>query len=296
MRKALTTLIREPFFCFLAMGIVVYFLYGFIDKQLEGTSVDTLTITAAEVNSLEQAWAKRWNRLPTAQERQGLLDAHVREQLMYRQALALGLDRGDSIIRRQLAQKLNFLTRDLTEIPSPSKEELRTYFQAHLDRYQNPVRLSFTHVYFSPDIRGEQAVEAARKALARLAGNDAPEHSIKELSDPFGLQHYYPDRIGPEVAQLFGNAFAQKTFQLPVGQWAGPIASEYGLHVVYVHDRIESAVPEWDDIENQVLQDWVENKRKEVNENFYAGLRSRYTVIVEPEDVDTTVAGSEARP
>ncbi|MHC5141181.1 MAG: peptidyl-prolyl cis-trans isomerase, partial [Planctomycetota bacterium] len=154
LRNKCVHVISEPLFHFLVMGVGIYCLYAVVNKQTEIDSKDTITVTAAEISWLEDTWEKRWNRPPTPTERQGMIDAYVKETVLYRQALAMGLDRDDSIVRRRLAQKLEFLTRDLTEIASPSKEEIRTYFETNLQRYQTPVNLSFTHVYFSPDKRG----------------------------------------------------------------------------------------------------------------------------------------------
>jgi len=228
-------------------------------------------------------------------ERQGMIDAYVKETVLYQQALAMGLDRDDTIVRRRLAQKLEFLTRDLTEIASPSKEEIRTYFEANRKRYQTPVYLSFTHVYFSPDKRGDQTVQDARQSLAELAGKDASAQNIKETGDAFMLQQYYPEKTEQEISRLFGNEFSQETFELPVGQWTGPVRSGYGLHLVYVHDRIESTMPRLADIQETVLEDWASDKRREVDEKFYASLLSRYKVVIEEKEQGEKTSESEKR-
>ena len=293
LRKKSASVFREPLFHFLVIGAVVYFLYDFLGNQAPVESVDTITVTAAEVDWLEQTWEKRWNRPPMPTERQGMIDAYVKETVMYRQALAMGLDRDDTIVRRRLAQKLEFLTRDLTEIASPSKEEIRTYFQTHQDKYETPVYLSFTHVYFSPDKRGEQTVQDAQQTLAELAGKDASAENIKEIGDPFMLQQYYPERSEQEISRLFGNEFAQETSQLPVGQWTGPVQSGYGFHLVYIHDREESTMPEFAEIQDRVLQDWAGDKRREVDEKFYASLLTRYKVVIEEKEPSEKTSESE---
>jgi peptidyl-prolyl cis-trans isomerase C len=281
LRKKSANLITEPLFHFIIIGVVVYFLYGVLSQQTEIESKNTITITQAEIGWMNDTWQKRWFRPPTDEERQGLIDAFVKETVMYRQALAMGLDRDDSIVRRRLAQKLEFLTRDLTELASPSQEEIRTYFQTHQEQYETPVVLSFTHLYFSPDERGEQIVQDIQETLTQLKGKDTSAENIKQIGDPFMLQQYYPQRDQQEISRLFGNEFAQQTFQLPVAQWTGPVQSGYGLHLVYVHDRIESTMPEFEDIQERVLEDWAADKRTEVDKKFYASLLSRYKVVIE---------------
>jgi peptidyl-prolyl cis-trans isomerase C len=281
LREKIAILLREPFVHFLVIGIAFYFLYGFYAGQINNESENTITITAAEIDWLEQTWQKRWNRPPTSEERQGLIDTYVKESVMYQQALAMGLDTGDTIIRRRLAQKLEFLTRDLTEIQSPSKEELRVYFDMNKDKYRSPVILSFTHIYFSPDKRGKQTVADAADALAKLQSEGEFTQSFKEMGDAFMLQQYYPEKTEQEILRLFGTEFSNDTFQLPAGKWTGPVESGYGLHLVYVHDRVESTMPNLDDIQDRVLEDWVSDKRRDINEKFYTTLLNRYKVIVE---------------
>jgi hypothetical protein len=281
LRGKIWTLLSEPLFHFLVLGILIYFLYGFLVNQTSNEPDNTITVTAAQIDWLEQTWLKRWNRPPTPKERQGLIDTYVKESIMYRQALAIGLDADDTIIRRRLAQKLEFLTRDLTEIPSPSKEELRTYFHINQDKYRIPASLSFTHVYFSTDKRQSQTLQDAQEALAKLQSESELTQSFKDMGDAFMLQQYYPDKTQQEILRLFGNEFSQKLFQIPVGQWTGSVQSAYGLHLVYVHGRLESTMPDIEDLQDRVLQDWVSDKRREINEKFYASLLSRYEVIIE---------------
>ncbi len=295
LRERIVILIKEPFFHFLIIGAVVYFLYGLLANQPSIEPDNTITITATQIDWLEQTWQKRWNRPPTPKERQGLIDAYVKESIMYQQALAIGLDRDDTIIRRRLAQKLEFLTRDLTEIASPSKEELRTYFDMHQDQYRTPASLSFTHVYFSTDKRQAQTVHDAQEALAKLQSESELTQSFKGMGDAFMLQQYYPDKTQQEILRLFGDEFSRKAFQIPVGQWAGPVQSAYGLHLVYVHGRVESTMPDLADLQDRVLQDWVDDKRREVNEKFYASLLSRYEVVIEQKESNekTTLASEK---
>jgi parvulin-like peptidyl-prolyl isomerase len=161
------------------------------------------------------------------------------------------------------------------------------------DKYRSPVVLSFTHVYFSTDKRQAQTVSDAQEALAKLQAESELTQSFKGMGDAFMLQKYYPDKTQQEILRLFGDEFSQKTFQIPVGKWTGPIESAYGLHLVYVHGRVESTMPDLADIQDRVLQDWAGDKRREINEKFYASLLSRYEVIVEQKKSDEKTLVSE---
>ena len=163
----------------------------------------------------------------------------------------------------------------------------------HQDQYRTSASLSFTHVYFSTDKRQAQTDQDAKDALAKLQSEEELTQGFKDMGDPFMLQQYYPDKTQQEILRLFGDEFSRKTFQIPVGKWAGPIESAYGLHLVYVHDRAESTMPDLADLQGRVLQDWASDKRREINEKFYASLLNRYEVIVEQKESNEKTLVSE---
>ena len=254
-------------------------------KELERT----VTITAGEVAWLEESWAKRWNRPPTPVERQGLIDQYIRETVLYREALAMGLDKDDTIVRRRLAQKLEFLSQDLIRPSPPSEEELRAYFEAHSERYRPPDLITMTHIFLDPDKRGDRTLEDAAAVKVELEALEQPPQDGRDFGDPFMLQSYYPERSQDELAKLFGDEFAQSVFALEPERWHGPVLSGYGVHLVYLHQRQDAPAPTFSGIEDRVRQDWEEEKRRDLNEQFVAGLLDRYTVIIEEQ-----TAGDEA--
>ena len=193
----------------------------------------------------------------------------------------MGLDRDDTVIRRRMAQKLEFLTNDLISPEPPAEEELQSHFEAHMDRYQQPDRITLTHVFLDPDMRGDKTLEDAETIKAKLNTLKQPPQDARAFGDPFMLQSYYPERSEAELSKLFGSGFAQPVFELSTQQWHGPVLSGYGTHLVYVHDRRESEPPRFADVEAQVRQDWENDKREQLNEQFLASLISRYDVTIE---------------
>jgi hypothetical protein len=163
-RNGFVAVAREPLLHFLLLGAAIYLVYGLASSAVDGESGSRITVSAAEIEWLESSWEKRWNRLPTAEERGGLIREYVRETVFYREALAMGLDRDDTIIRRRLAQKLEFLSEDLAASQAPTEEELLAYFASHADRYQSPALTTFTHVFVDPDLRGDQVFVDARSS------------------------------------------------------------------------------------------------------------------------------------
>jgi len=228
---------RNPLLQFATFGALLFFAYGLLHDTRTGDA-NRIELSAADIERIRELWAMQWKRPPTENELQGLVEAHIREEVLYREALAMGLDEGDTVIRRRLAQRVTFMAEDLASRVEPTPEELQRHFEAQLDRYLLPARVSFSHIYFSVDRRGDEAESDARAALA---------HPETARGDPFMLQSDFPSRTQQEVRELFGVDFARALFEVEPADWRGPIASSYGLHLVRVHERTETAArgPIW---------------------------------------------------
>jgi len=273
--------LREPLVHFLVIGAALFVLYGVMGQQEGEEKERAITITSGEINWLTDAWQKRWNRPPTAEERDGLIQQYLREMILYREAVAMDLDKDDTVIRRRLAQKLEFLTQDLISPQPATKGELQSYFEAHIDRYQAPDLITLTHVFFDPDKRGNRTLKDAETIKTKLIALKQPPRDARSFGDPFMLQSYFPERSESELLKLFGSGFARSVFELAPKQWHGPVLSGYGTHLVYVHDRLESEPPTFAEVEAQVRQEWESDKRKQLNEQFVASMIARYDVTIE---------------
>ena len=278
-------LLREPLAHFLVIGAAIFVLYGLMGQQDAEEQERAITISAGEIAWLTDSWEKRWNRPPTGEEREGLIKQYLREMILYREAVAMGLDRDDSVIRRRLAQKLEFLSQDLISPEPATKDELQSYFEAHIDRYQAPDLITLTHVFLDPDKRGDQTLEDAEAVMAELAALEQQPQDARSFGDPFMLQSYYPERSEAELSKLFGSGFAGPVFELAPQKWHGPVLSGYGVHLVYVHDLQQMEPPTFAEVEEQLRQDWEDERREQLNEQFIASLMARYDVTIE--DVPT---------
>ena len=274
-------ILREPLVHFLLLGAAIYGLYFAVRPGIDEEPGNRITVTAGEIGWLTETWEKRWNRPPTAEERAGLIDEYVRESIFYREALAMGLDRDDNIIRRRLAQKLEFLTQDLVANVPPTDEQLRAYFAEYAKRYTLPALITFMHVFVDPDLRGDGTLDDAESIGAKLRRLDPPTEGAAQLADPFMLQAYYPERSEQEISKLFGAEFAREVAGLAPRQWHGPVLSGYGVHFVYVEARVDAAPAEWSSVRERVRQDWEDARRLDFEEKYYAGLRARYDVVIE---------------
>lgn len=282
-RSDVSGALREPLLHFLLIGAAIFGLYALTTTPEQAGIGSRIVVTGGDIARLSLLWEKRWQRPPSAEELRGLLDEHVREEVLYREALALGLDRDDTVVRRHLRQKFEFLTQDLAVAHQPDATELAAWFEVNRERYRAPSRLSFTQVYFSLDRRGAGGAREAQLALAGLR-DDATGTGWAGLGDATMLDDTYRDQTEQEIEALFGGEFVAALTGLEPGVWAGPIASGYGLHLVRVDARSPGAVPPLGEVEQQVRNDWDYEQRRQANEAIYRQLLERYEVVVEGTD------------
>lgn len=285
-------MLREPLLHFVLAGALVFAGYAWLHPEATARDdAQRIELSPDDVRQIAVAWRAQGRPAPTPDELRHLVEGRVREELLYREALALGLDQGDAIVKRRLAQKMEFLFEDVSALREPSRAELETWFAAHAEDFARPPRATFRHLYFSPDRRGAQARDDAARALASLAG--APADAAAAGADPFPFREYYGDRPFDEVASAFGPPFARSLFALAPGAWRGPIESGYGWHLVYVDSIAPPRTPALEEIEPEVRKAWGEAQREEVRERALAALRARYEVVL-PKELEAADVASLA--
>ena len=275
----LKKLIKEPLLHFLLIGAALFFLfYQVADPNVDRP--DRVVVTQADVERLKDQWQRQWRRLPTEQELAGMIDSYIRETILYQEALALGLDQDDIIVRRRLGQKLEFMFKDIVEQVEPSEDELTEFLINNKDRYTEPERYSFTHIYFSRDQRGSVAEDDARRLLQQLQ-TQSNSVDVIEASDRFLYQYQFDDQSSNQVSRIFGQVFADNLADLEVGKWEGPVESGYGLHLVYIGERTEPNHPTLADIRDKVRWDLLAERRKDMDAAFYEELKKKYEIRIE---------------
>lgn len=279
----LTKFFREPLIHFFILGLVVFGLYGIWEREPEAADDPFLVeVSSADIEWFRTMWSKRMGREPTVEELRGMVHQLIREQILSREAVSLGLDAGDTVVRRRLAQKMDFLFQDLSDMAEPSEEELKAYLQEHGETYEIPSRVTFTHIYFNTDKRGEEnAADAARQIVARLNSEQGAFLDVPGLGDPFLLQAGYSNKSMAEVDREFGHRFAQALWEQTPGKWYGPVASGYGLHAVYVKELKEARLPDIDDLKEKLKADWMADKQRQLARKAYETVRGRYRVLLE---------------
>ena len=281
MSNPLTRLLKEPLFQFLIIGGVIYGAYALFAAPEDDYRENVILVDSNRINGMISEWEARWNRPPTRQEIDGLIQAYIKEDVLYRQAVAMGLNEDDPITRRRMAQKLEFLTSDLARLQEPQEGELEQFFNDNQDEYRDPDRISFTQLYFDPDARGDATLIDAERVLKQVSAAGEPTEDMAELSDRFMLQNYFASASELDVRRQMGSGFAEAVMKLEPGQWHGPVLSGFGVHLVYVYDLQKAPPPEFGTVQARVLEDWQAQKREEFNAEFLKSLKERYEIIVE---------------
>ncbi|KPK07891.1 MAG: hypothetical protein AMJ64_05190 [Betaproteobacteria bacterium SG8_39] len=271
-------LLREPLVQFLLLGAALFVLYRAVSPAPEAPP-NRIVVDAGQVARLAQQFERTWLRPPTRTELGGLIEDHVTEEILYREALALGLEKNDLVIRRRLRQKMDFLNEDLGAQREPSDAELQAYLDAHAEKFAAPARISFRQVYLKPD---KDSAMAHARAEALRAQLDAGSILATEAGDATLLPRALENASAVDIARSFGAPFAEAIDKLPAGSgWRGPIETEYGLHLVNVSARDPGGPLPLSAVRPAVAREWGAAQRANAKAKFYAALRERYTLSIE---------------
>lgn len=278
--RSMKRLLEEPLLHFLLLGAGLFAAYALVARPAGPPPPGHIVVSAGRIEHLATGFVRVWQRPPSDTELAGLIDDWVREEIATREAMALGLDKEDTVIRRRLRQKFEFVSDDIAAQAEPTDAELGAFLRAHPDRFRVEPRFTFSQVFLDPTRHGTNLARHAAEMLARLkqAGDAADP---REVGDSFLLEPTFLATPAGEVRKQFGEQFATALAGLPPGQWQGPIESGYGAHLVLVRERTEGHVPGLAEARDSVLREWTNARRLEGNERFYRELRKRYTVTVE---------------
>jgi len=332
-RRWLIAGVRQPAAHFLLLGALLFAVAPQLPlSETDGKSSDeTLVITAAQVAQLRQDWQRSYGRLPTPPEEEALLNDLINEELLYREAIRLGLDRSDLIVWRRLIEKMRVLASDpdLTAeelyreamalgldredmivrqrliqkmrllaaaeggAVRASEAEMRDYLARHRDRFMQPARARLSHVFLSRDQHQDDLDESARRLLEELRRQAIEPRRAAELGDPFLLGNHWPSLSRSHLERSLGAEFGTRAMQLEPGRWSGPVASAYGLHLVWVHEQVPAADPDPDVVRQQVMQLLRAERRQERIAAKVEHLRQRFAIHIERPPLPTEDAREE---
>jgi hypothetical protein len=267
--------VREPLVHFFLVGLV---LFAAADSYKRATNVYRIEITPERVAALEFSYQQQFGAPPTPAAREALIGRYIDEEILFRQGVAMGLDRNDEIVRRRVVQKMQFLQQDLQPPREPSEAELESWYDAHLPQYAVPARVTFTHIFFTPDRGGDTGAE--ERARAVLSGLSDAEARAPERGDNFPDLYDYTGFGPAEATRLFGaTPLAKALFTAPTGRWAGPYQSGYGWHLIFVSARQPPQTPPFEAIRDQVRADWLASDEAKENRRAFEALKTHFTVV-----------------
>ncbi len=266
-------LLREPLLHFVAIGGLIFLLFAAIDAPREAPA-DTIVVTPAGIDRLAAGFGSVWKRMPTDDELDALIEEHVREEVYYRAALALGLDRNDTIVRRRLRQKMAFLADTGADLLEPAAGELEAHLAANEQTYRRGPRLAFEQIYLG-ETPGQETIARSLSAL-----RSDPVTGPSALGEPTLL----PAQLGLSppnaIYGVFGKGFFESLAERPPGVWAGPVVSANGAHLVRILDSLPARTPPLEEVRDAVLRDWKAAKAQELRELHYNRLRARFVVEI----------------
>jgi hypothetical protein len=286
--------LREPLLHFLLLGGALFVAYSHLEPRVGAADASKqIRLTPDELLQLAAYFQSQWRRPPTMEEFSRLVEDKLREEVLYREGIAMGLDKDDTIVKRRMAQKMQFLAEDVATQREPDRAEIEAWFARNADAFALPGRINFRQIYFSPDRRGDRAQGDAETALAQLAGQPVDSKIAASLTDPFMLQDYYGDRSPHQVAKEFGPVFAQAVFRARPGAWQGPIESGFGWHLVFVDSFAPGRVPAFAEVEPDVKTAWLVEQKAIAWDKAYKEMRAKYTVLLPafPENASGSRAG-----
>jgi hypothetical protein len=299
LRRSLSTLkrwLREPLLHFLLIGVLLFGIYAYTNRGRIGIeSPRQIVISLDELRTMTAYFESQWHRPPTPQEFQAMVEDKIKQEVLYREGLAMGLDKDDTIVKRRMAQKVQFLAEDVATAHEPSTAELKAWFEKNSSKFALPSRYSFRHIYFSPDKRGRNARNDAADVLAKITGQPEDSPLIPSAADRFMFQDYYGDRAPSAIAKEFGPQFAVALEKLKPGSWQGPIESGFGWHLVFVDTVIPGRIPAFEEIESEVKTAWLGEQKAQAWQKAYQTMRAKYTVFL-PAPPDKRRASAPAPP
>ena len=274
----LSSLLSNPLLQFFVAGMVIFGLYAWQGGAAEQGDKDRIVITQAEQRNLVFLFEKTWRRSPTEDERKGLVEERLQQELLYREALALGLDKDDVVIRRRLAQKIEFIVDDMAAGRSPTEEELGAFLKQNQQRYATEPKVSFRQVFLSAERRGPALIEDANRILTELQTGADP----LSFGDPTVLPQTMRASALSSVERVFGKEFSAALVEAPTGSWLGPVQSTFGAHLVQLLERQAGQAATLDTARTQLERDWREAERQRAKDAYIMTLKDKYSISIEP--------------
>jgi len=270
--KRILKLIREPVVLFFILGFLLFILYARATGIVELRNKQ-IFVGRAQIEELKETFTKTWNRSPDEDELIALVNDFIMDEIFYKEALAMGLDKTDLTVKRRLRQIMEMMMDDYARI-YPSEDQLRSYLSENPEKFQRDSRVSFIQLYY-PTEEKEQATQFLSRLQTKGTTPEEYTGGLRMIPD------WFENETRSTIEKTFGPYFAGKLLEMGTGNWEGPLASPYGWHLVQIRDKIDGIVPDLNDIWDQVEREWGEERKKEIKEEQYRTMREHYKITVE---------------
>lgn len=267
-------LLKEPLVHFLLIGAAFFLLFSFVGE--ETSSVQTIVIDESDLNEVVSKFKLQWKREPTEQELTSIINKRVEEEIFYQEALKMNLDHNDEIIKRRLSQKMQFISKDISNLVEPSDEVLRTYYEAHPSKYMKEASYSLHQLFFSPDLR-DHWVEEAEKTRSKI--QDLTPEEVMSYGDPIALPALFENTSSFHISRQMGEEFTMNLEGLAVQVWQGPITSGYGAHLVYISEKTDAQLAPFDEVRTSVLKDYQYDQEQATEAAIIATFKKQYELV-----------------
>lgn len=278
--RSVSDIIKQPLFHFLLLGGFIFIAYSWIGDKEENYSQREIVITPGRIETLAATFENVWQRRPSESELDVLVDEFITEEIYYREALAIGLDQDDTIVRRRLRQKMEFITADLAVQFEPSDQELNEFLLENRENYKIDPVISFRQVYLNPDKRRD-AIEGDAKEILSQLKSENPPIDLEEIGDYLPLDSTVTAKRSTEIDRTFGTGFSESLKQLELNSWDGPVRSGYGLHLVFVSQLVAGRQAELDEVRASVIRDWTANNTRKTSDRFIEQMKANYEITIQ---------------
>jgi parvulin-like peptidyl-prolyl isomerase len=269
MKNSIFKFLREPFILFFLFGLILFMVYEWGTTYYEIQN-KKIIVTEAQIQLLKETFTKTWNREPTKQELETQIENLIKDEIYYKEAVALGLDRSDIGVKRRLRQIMEMMMDDMATV-YPSEDQLKNYLAENLDKFRQDPLISFRHIYFSSENR-DAALEVLGKLKDTLPVDEGSFDGLALIPSEFSEESYR------SVERLFGKSFTEQVFALESRIWQGPVESAYGYHLVYISHLTQGFVPELSEIWDEVEREWSVERKMEIKDQQYQKIRENYTI------------------
>lgn len=271
MKYTLKKIIGEPVVLFFILGLILFIIYQNVSNYYDRLN-KTVVVTPGQVELLSESFAKTWNRQPTEQELNAQIDNLVKDEIFYKEAVAIGLDKSDVAVKRRLRQLMELMMDEMATV-YPSEDQLKKYLSENPDKFRADPMISFRHIYFSTDNR-EESIEVLSNLKKTLPVDASSFEGLALIPTEFSGESYRA------VERLFGKSFTDEVFTLEAGSWEGPLESAYGFHLVYISEITKGYIPELSEIWDEVEREWSLERRTEFKEQQYQLIKEKYHIVL----------------